>query len=85
MRLEPEMWEALREICLREGLELRELILLIEKDAPASCRTSAVRVHALQYFRTAASEEGHRAAGHGTLADGRPWAAATNNVERARG
>ena len=31
-------------------------------------RTSAVRVFVLSYFREAATEAGHHAAGHGTLA-----------------
>lgn len=65
MRLEPEMWDALREICLREGMALRDLILQLEKNVPEGCRTSAVRVYVLQYFRAAATETGHRAAGHG--------------------
>ena len=30
MRLEPEVWEALREICLREGCDLGELIQRID-------------------------------------------------------
>ena len=66
MRLEPEVWDALREICLREGLELRELIKQVEQTASPGGRTSAVRVHVLQYFRTAATHEGHVQAGHGT-------------------
>ena len=66
MRLEPEVWDALREICLRDGLELRELIKTVEQTAPPGGRTSAVRVHVLQYFRSAATHEGHLMAGHGT-------------------
>ena len=65
MRLEPEVWEALREVCLREGIELRELIRTVERTAPAGGRTSAVRVHVLEYFRAAATPEGHETAGHG--------------------
>ena len=30
-------------------------------------RTSAIRVYAFAYFREAATEEGHKAAGHGTF------------------
>lgn len=71
MRLEPEVWDALREICVREGVDLRDLIQQVEKTAPDGGRTSAVRVHVLTYFRTAATEEGHRAAGHGREADNR--------------
>ncbi len=66
MRLEPEVWDALREICLREGLELRELIKQVEQTAAPGGRTSAVRVHVLQYFRAAATHDGHVQAGHGT-------------------
>ncbi len=65
MRLEPEVWDALREICLREGIELRDLIQRVEQTTDEGGRTSAVRVHVLQYFRAAACESGHRAAGHG--------------------
>ncbi len=65
MRLEPEIWDALREICLRENKELREVIRTLEGTASGGGRTSAVRVHVVQYFRAAATEEGHREAGHG--------------------
>jgi predicted DNA-binding ribbon-helix-helix protein len=64
MRLEPEVWDALREICLREGTDLRDLIQQIEKTAGIGGRTSAVRVYVLTYFRAAATNEGHRIAGH---------------------
>jgi len=66
MRLEPEVWDALREICLREGIELRDLIKTVERNATPGGRTSAVRVHVLQYFRAASTDEGHLKAGHGT-------------------
>jgi predicted DNA-binding ribbon-helix-helix protein len=65
MRLEPEIWDALREICLREGLELRDLIQRVEPGPGDGGRTSAVRVYVLQYFRKAAGEAGHLAVGHG--------------------
>ena len=54
MRLEPEFWDALREICQRESLVQADLIREIEQNASAVGRTSAVRVHILQYFRNAA-------------------------------
>jgi predicted DNA-binding ribbon-helix-helix protein len=65
MRLEPELWSALDEICRREGLTLAALVQHIERDAHPGGRTSAVRVYALRYFRAAATEQGHRDAGHG--------------------
>jgi predicted DNA-binding ribbon-helix-helix protein len=64
MRLEPEIWDALREICLREGLELRDLIQRVEPGPGDGGRTSAVRVYVLQYFRKAAGEAGHTRIGH---------------------
>ncbi len=67
MRLEPEVWDALREICLREGLDLRDLIRNVESAAGEGGRTSAVRVYVMQYFRDAATDEGHGIAGHGSL------------------
>ena len=66
MRLEPEIWDALREMCLREGKDLRELMSMVERGSQGGGRTSAVRVHVLEYFRAAATDAGHIAAGHGT-------------------
>jgi predicted DNA-binding ribbon-helix-helix protein len=64
MRLEPEVWDALREVCLREGIDLRDLIKRVEQESSPGGRTSAV--HVLQYFRAAATEDGHRDVGHGS-------------------
>lgn len=69
MRLEPELWDALEEICARESLTMAEVIRQIESLGHPGGRTSAVRVHLLGYYRRAASESGHRAAGHGSPAD----------------
>ena len=69
MRLEPELWDALHEICGRQGIGIGELVRLVERAEHPGGRTSAVRVYALGYFREAATEEGHRAAGHGALPD----------------
>ena len=65
MRLEPELWAALEEICARESLTLAEVVKQIEQLGHPGGRTSAVRVHLLAYFRRAATESGHRIAGHG--------------------
>lgn len=67
MRLEPEIWEALQEICRREHLLMGDLVRRVEQEAGTSARTSAVRIYAFSYFRAAATEEGHRSAGHGSL------------------
>ncbi len=65
MRLEPELWSALGEICGREGIDLGHLVRRVESGLRPGERTSAIRVYALNYFRDAATEEGHLAAGHG--------------------
>lgn len=69
MRLEPELWDALEEICTRESLTMAEVIKQIERTGHPGGRTSAVRVHVLTYFRNAASDAGHRAVGHGPRHD----------------
>ena len=81
MRLEPELWEALEEICRREKLPLAEVVKRVEQRGHPGGRTSAVRVYVLGYFREAATREGHRDAGHGTqeadvpAAEEPPWPA----------
>jgi predicted DNA-binding ribbon-helix-helix protein len=67
MRLEPELWEALLEICGREGEDMSSLVRKVEQSGHAGGRTSAVRVFVLSYFRDAATEAGHSSSGHGTL------------------
>ena len=56
MRLEPELWDALRQICDRERLGVGDLIRAIEQRGHAGGRTSAVRVYILEYFRSLAPE-----------------------------
>jgi predicted DNA-binding ribbon-helix-helix protein len=60
MRLEPELWEALSEICTREGQDMSSLVRKIEQRSPGGGRTSAVRVFIVSYFRDPA----HAATGH---------------------
>ncbi len=67
MRLEPELWAGLEEVCRREGMLLVDLIPQIEDEHPGEPRTSAVRTWLFNYFRAAATEAGHAKAGHGNL------------------
>ena len=67
MRLEPELWDALLEICEREGQDMSSLVRNVENKGHAGGRTSAVRVFVMSYFRDAATETGHSNAGHGKL------------------
>jgi predicted DNA-binding ribbon-helix-helix protein len=67
IRLEPELWDALDEMCRRGQKTVPDMVHRISLAAPGCARTSAVRVGLLSYFRKAATEAGHQAAGHGTL------------------
>ena len=65
IRLEPPMWEALHQICRREGKTLHELVTEIERERAQSSLTAAIRVYVMTYYKDAATDEGHRRAGHG--------------------
>ncbi|HXZ01992.1 MAG TPA: ribbon-helix-helix domain-containing protein [Stellaceae bacterium] len=67
MRLEPAMWDALQQLCRREGKTLNELVTEIDRQRSESSLTAAIRVYLLRYFCAAATDEGHRLAGHGPL------------------
>lgn len=69
LRLQKEMWDAIDEICRRERLSIHQLCSRIAEHRGGRSLTSEVRVHAISYFRAAASDEGHVRAGHGPLAD----------------
>jgi predicted DNA-binding ribbon-helix-helix protein len=71
MRLEPELWEALLEICERERQDMSALVRKVEQKGHAGGRTSAVRVFVMSYFRDAATDAGHGSAGHGDLSTAR--------------
>src|SRR5690554_3337077 len=68
VRLEPEMWAALREIAERENCSIHDICTLIyvRKNDNTSL-TAAIRVFIMLYFRAASTEEGHRRAGHGNF------------------
>lgn len=64
LRLEAPMWDALEEVALREDLSLDELVTRVA-DGGGGNLSSALRTFLLGYFRAAATEQGHAAAGHG--------------------
>src|SRR5579863_681402 len=68
VRLEPALWEALREICRREGKSLHALVTDIANRRIQSTLTASIRVFLMSYFKAAATEDGHRQAGHGLVA-----------------
>jgi predicted DNA-binding ribbon-helix-helix protein len=56
MRLEPEAWDALREICVHEDISSEELVRRAVLSRPNGSRTSAVRLFILMYYRSARSD-----------------------------
>ena len=67
LRLEPDMWDALDEICHRETITRHQLCEMIYTFKHASALTAAVRVFIVNYYRAAATEKGHGSIGHGAL------------------
>lgn len=66
VRLEPEMWSGLGEVCRRERANLHEICTSIAtRKQENTSLTAAIRVFAMAYFRVAATEDGHVKAGHG--------------------
>lgn len=58
MRLEPELWDALEEVCRREGISVSEIVERAQEGTRAGTRTSAVRTYLVNYFRERPSEAG---------------------------
>lgn len=66
VRLENDMWVALMDIAARESRSINDLATLVEQAKKTETSlTAALRVFIMGYFRAAATEDGHRAAGHG--------------------
>lgn len=66
LRMEPEMWDALGDVAARESHNIHDICTKIveRKPGPASL-TAAIRVFLVNYYRIAATDEGHAKAGHG--------------------
>ena len=64
IRLEPQIWDMLAEICRREFCTTEDVCTYVDGRGRGSL-ASLLRVFILDYFRTSATEEGHRTAGHG--------------------
>ncbi|MEM6902451.1 MAG: ribbon-helix-helix domain-containing protein [Pseudomonadota bacterium] len=66
VRLEPSMWNAFYEIGRREGRSIDELASDIARlKKHETSLTAALRVFIMAYYKEAATEAGHKAAGHG--------------------
>ena len=56
MRLEKEVWNALSESCKEQNISLNTLCSQIEETKDTSGLSSAMRIHALNFYKTLAEE-----------------------------
>lgn len=76
IRLEPQMWDAVCEIAQRENCSVHDICSMVDlRKQQGTSLTAGIRVFIMLYFKAAATEEGHRKAGHGDF---------KNMVQRAR-
>ncbi|HXO00686.1 MAG TPA: ribbon-helix-helix domain-containing protein [Stellaceae bacterium] len=62
VRLEPVMWEALRDIARARDVVLNDLVTEIARGREAFSLTAAIRVYIVDFYRTAAAGGGASAA-----------------------
>ena len=69
VRLEPFMWHCYDEMVQRQRIRQQELMTEVKalSDEHKLNFTAALRSYITRYYYDATSEEGHMAAGHGTL------------------
>jgi predicted DNA-binding ribbon-helix-helix protein len=66
LKLEPEFWDTILDICRRECCTPHDLCSVAEdRRSPHETLTSALRLLVLDYFRESSTEDGHMKAGHG--------------------
>ena len=66
VRLEGQMWVALKEIAEREKCTIHDICSVIACQKSVNITlTAAIRIFIMLYFKVASTEEGHRRAGHG--------------------
>lgn len=66
IRLEAQMWVALKEIATREKCTIHDICgVIASRKSDNITLTAAIRIFLMLYFKAAATDEGHRRAGHG--------------------
>lgn len=66
IRLEAQMWVALKEIACREKCTIHDICgVIATRKSENITLTAAIRIFLMLYFKAAATDEGHRRAGHG--------------------
>src|SRR5689334_17982782 len=58
VRLEPVMWDALRDIARHLGMTVHDLVTAIDRERLASSLTAAIRVYIVDFYRSAALRAG---------------------------
>lgn len=65
VELETDFWTALDEIAAREGVALGDIVACVDRYRPKGrSRAALLRLLVTHYYRSAATEHGHAAAGH---------------------
>jgi len=66
IRLEAQMWVALKEVAVREKCTIHDICTIISKRKSGNITlTAAMRIFLMLYYKAAATEDGHKRAGHG--------------------
>lgn len=82
IRLEPEMWTAIKEIAKRERCTIHRICTIVsDKKNSGTSLTAAIRVFIMSYFRAAATEDGHIRVGHGSIVTNRYHDALQNTAQ----
>ena len=63
VRLEPVLWDALRDIALRQNRTVNEIVTEIDRDRVSSSLTAAIRVYIVRFYRSAATAAPPRSTG----------------------
>jgi len=83
VRLEPEMWLSLKEISMRERCTIHDICSLVHlRKNEKTSLTAAIRVFLMLYYRSAATEDGHKRAGHGDFECMKSRAKMPNDVKQ---
>jgi len=68
IRLESQMWAALKDIAEREKCSIHDICTVIaDRKSDNITLTAAIRIFLVLYYKGASTEEGHKIAGHGSF------------------
>lgn len=68
IRLEPEMWRAVKDIAAREKCTIHDVCSLVSlRKKGNTSLTAAIRVFIMLYYKASSTEDGHLRAGHGSF------------------